>query len=82
MKGYHCTTTKKLRRYEESGAIFPPVRFWLFRDSAEQWAKKTRRDVVLEIEVGEHYPLPDHQPRGHAHWSPEYVRNWQAVQCT
>lgn len=76
MKGWHVTTPKKLGRYEATGAILPPVRFWRFPASAEAWARKTGRSVVLEIEVEAAHPLPDHRPRGHAWWTPETVRCW------
>lgn len=25
------------------------------------------------------FPLPDHQPRGHAWWSPDIVRSWKQL---
>ena len=74
MTGWHVTTPRKLARYYATGAILPPVRFWAFRSSAEAWADKTGRSVVLPITVGTAYPLPDHRPRGHAWWSPDLVR--------
>ena len=76
MIGYHCTTPKKIERYKKTGCILPPVRFWRFRDSAVAWGKKTNRSKILEIEVNEAFPLPDHQPPRHAWWSPEMVRDW------
>ena len=76
MFGYHCTTKKKLSRYEITGCILPPVRFWPNEYSAHKWLKKTGRDVLLKIEVGESYPLPDHKP---ARWSGECVRSWEAI---
>lgn len=77
MIGYHVTTLKKLARYEATGCILEPVRFWSNRVSAEAWARKTGRTVVLEISVSRAYPLPDHRPRGHAWWSDEFVREWK-----
>lgn len=74
MTGWHVTTPKKLARYRATGGILPPVRFWRFKSSAEAWAKKVGRSVILEIAVTEAYPLPDHKPTGHAWWSPEMVR--------
>lgn len=79
MIGYHVTTERKVERYRATGCILPPVRFWAFRNSAEAWAKKTGRTVILTIEVKEAFPLPDHQPRGHAYWSPECVSHWEAI---
>jgi hypothetical protein len=75
MTGYHVTTPAKLSRYIATGnCILPPVRFWKFLQSAENWGKKTQRSVILKIEVNEAYPLPDHKPKGHAWWTPEIVR--------
>lgn len=79
MIGWHVTTPKKLARYEATGCILPPVRFWRFEDSARQWAQRTGRTVILRIETSDAYPLPDHQPRGHAWWTPEHVRVWEEV---
>jgi hypothetical protein len=74
--GYHVTTPKKLVRYQATGAILPPVRFWKYEQSAIDWARRTGRTIILAIDVGEAYPLPDHKPRGHAWWTPEFVREW------
>lgn len=79
MIGYHVTTPKKLERYQKTGAILSPVRFWKYLESAKAWAKRTNRSIILQIEVKESHPLPDHKPRGHAHWSPELVREWKVV---
>lgn len=76
MTGYHVTTPAKLSRYEATGMILPPVRFWRWQASATAWGLRTGRTVVLRIEVGTAYPLPDHRPPGHAWWTPEYVRGW------
>jgi hypothetical protein len=79
MIGYHVTTPKKLLRYESTGAILPPVRFWRFGESAARWARRTGRTVILRIEAAEAYPLPDHHPRGHAWWTPDIVRGWEVT---
>lgn len=77
MTGYHATTPRKLARYEATGCILPPVRFWRSAATAQRWAERTKRSVVLAIEVPEPaYPLPDHQPPGMAWWTPGYVRRW------
>lgn len=78
MIGFHVTTPRKLERYEATGAILSPVRFWRFSGSATAWARRTGRTVILKIEVpdAEAYPLPDHQPRGHAWWTSSLVREW------
>ncbi len=79
MTGFHVTTPAKIERYEATGCILSPVRFWRFENSARAWAKKTGRSVILKIEVTEAYPMPDHAPKGHAWWSPEYVRNYEKL---
>ena len=76
MKGYHVTTKKKLARYELSNCILPPVRFFPNLLTAEKWQKRTNRDLILEIEVENSYPLPDHKP---ARWTEEIIRNWDLV---
>lgn len=81
MRGYHVTTPKKLARYEATGCILEPVRFWVVWDSARAWAERTGRSVILQIEVppGLAYPLPDHKPRGHAWWTDQIIRRWEKV---
>jgi len=61
--GYHCTTKKKLERYHVSKRIIAPVRFWPNRLTAERWAKRTGREIILRIRLDHiSYPLPDHKP--------------------
>ena len=79
MIGYHVTTPKKLARYEATGAILPPVRFWIFQASAEAWARKTGRSLILKIESEKAFPLPDHKPSGHAYWTPTPMRAWEVL---
>lgn len=74
MEGYHVTTPKKLERYKKTGAILPPVRFWPNESTANRWAKRTGRSVILKISATETYPLPDHKP---ARWTPEVVSKWE-----
>lgn len=77
MTGYHVTTPKKLARYEATGAILPPVRYWPNEDTARRWAKRTGREVVLAIDPGpRNYPLPDHRP---ARFTDEPVRAWEQL---
>lgn len=75
MIGYHVTTPKKIARYQTTGAILPPVRFWPDLHTARRWAKKTGRIVILQIQYEAAYPLPDHRP---AMWTPETVFEWEA----
>jgi hypothetical protein len=74
MNGYHVTTAKKLAKYEATGGILPPVRFWPNLLTAQRWATRTLRDVILEIDCGVSYPLPDHKP---ARWTNEVIRKWR-----
>ena len=76
---YHCTTPKKLDRYKKTGCILSPVRGWKYINSAKNWCKKTGRSIILKIETGTAYPLPDHQPRGHAFWIDDNIRNYKAI---
>lgn len=73
MTGYHVTTERKIKRYEVTGHIIPPVRFWPDESTARRWMKWTGRDVLLRIEAAESYPMPDHKP---ARWTPETVKGW------
>lgn len=72
MKLFHCTTPKKVSRYQASGnKILAPVRGFSNRDSADWWAARTGRTIVLEIDVPDQFthPLPDHRtPYGRAYW--------------
>jgi hypothetical protein len=77
MIGYHVTTPKKLARYVASGRIIQPVRFWPNLHTAKRWAKRTGRQVIIELVVDESYPLPDHKP---ARWTPHDVRDWTVVE--
>lgn len=69
---YHVTTTKKARKYITTGAILPPVRYWICAHSANRFARKTGRNIMLCFEEPEvSYPLPI---KGGAKWSPNMVR--------
>lgn len=76
---YHCTTKRKLDRYKATGCILSPVRGWRYMDSARTWGKRTGRDIILKIEVGVAWPLPDHYPRYHAYWADENIKEWEEV---
>lgn len=77
MIGYHVTTPSKLAQYRQTGAILPPVRFWPTYDTAQAWARKTGRSLILRMDCEVHYPLPDHRP---AHWTPEIIRHFEEAQ--
>ena len=76
MIGYHVTTRRKLDKYIKTGVILPPVRFWPNQYTALKWLKRVNRDLILEIDVKESYPLPDHKP---ARWTQEIVRSWRII---
>ena len=70
--GYHVTTERKLARYRATGAILSPVRFWPTRETADQWANKTGRKIILELNLRGtiSHPLPDHIP---ARFTPDNI---------
>lgn len=76
MTGYHVTTPRRAARYQTTGAILPPVRFWPNLYTARRWAKKTGRTVILQIQCSAAFPLPDHKP---AMWTPETVFQWDVA---
>lgn len=72
---YHVTTQKKLERFNRSGCILPPVRYWTTLYSALRWARRTGRLIILEFEEPLiSYPLPQ---KGGTKWSPEIIREWK-----
>jgi len=77
--GYHVTTPKKFDRYEQTRVILPPVRFWIWPQSAINWAERIGRTIILKIEVSKAYPLPDHKPREHTYWSPNMITKWDRI---
>lgn len=79
---YHATTPKKMKRYEASNGVLPPVRGFDTIDAACKWARKTHRTIILELKVMPELvqALPDHhEPTGLAWWTPEKVSNWRDV---
>lgn len=81
MKLYRATTPKKVQRYHASGhRIIAPVRGFETLQAAMAWAMKTKRSVVLEIDVREAWKLPDHHNAfGCAFWSENDVTEWRCV---
>lgn len=76
MTGFHVTTPSLLNRYEISGKINAPVRFWNSIQDAVAWAAKTGRGLILEINVPNAIPLPNHKPVGHAFIHHQDVKAW------
>lgn len=72
IKLYHCTTPKKVIRYNESKRICKPVRGFDTKEAALAWCVKTGRTVILELTgwVQEDiHKLPDHHNSfGTAYW--------------
>lgn len=62
-KLYHCTTPKKVQRYNQNGSIIKPVRGFDTLQGALAWCTKTGRTVILEISGWNQediHKLPDH----------------------
>lgn len=73
MEAYHVTTPKKLQKYQATGAILPPVRFWSTEYSARKWMQKTGRTILLTfIAPKDSYPLPI---KGGAYWTDRLIYN-------
>lgn len=66
---YHVTTSKKAKKYRETGCIEKPVRGFTTLQAAMAWAIKVGRTVIYEVEGDPAYKLPDHHNRfGEAWW--------------
>lgn len=78
---YHATTSRKLTRYEQTGAILPPVRGFDTLAGAKEWARLTNgRVVILRLKVHHAQALPDHHnAHGLAWWSPVACDSWVQV---
>lgn len=77
---WHATTPRKLKRYQQTGAILPPVRGFDTEEAAREWARLAKRTVILRLDLREHRPqaLPDHhQPTGLAWWTAKRVLTWR-----
>ena len=75
---FHCTTPKKLARYNQKHIILPPVRYWTTEFSALRWMRRTGRSILLVFEEPKQsYPLP---MKGGAKWTDQMVRNWRVKQ--
>lgn len=82
-KLYHCTTQKKAKSYNESGAIHSPVRGFDSLQGALAWCVKTGRTVILEIDGWDQediHKLPDHHNLyATAYWVDKNVINKKCV---
>jgi len=74
---WHATTTKKLSRYEATGALLPPVRGFDSEQACREWARFVGREVILRLDVTglPVQALPDHHNSiGLAWWTPSRVK--------
>lgn len=78
---YHATTPRKMARYEQTGAILPPVRGFDTLAAVEEWARLTNgRTIILRLEVEMTQALPDHHNEyGLAWWTPVKVGKWSRL---
>lgn len=78
---YHATTPRKMARYEQTGAILPPVRGFDTLAAVEEWARLTQgRSIILRIGVEHAQALPDHHNEyGLAWWTPVKVEKWSRL---
>ena len=80
MKLYHTTSSKKAKKYRESGFIRKPVRGFTTLMAAMAWSIKTGRRVIYEIECNQPYKLPDHHNQfGEAWWNDDDVYDFKCV---
>lgn len=70
-----------MARYEQTGAILPPVRGFDTLAAVEEWARLTNgRSIILRIEVESAQALPDHHnEHGLAWWTPVKVEKWSRL---
>lgn len=58
---YHVCSLKKLRKYQETGGINPPVRAWENIQQAERMSLSTGRRIILRLKFpGNAEKLPGH----------------------
>lgn len=69
--GYHVCTPTLLNKYERTGFILPPVRFWACKKKAIKWGHKCGRHILITVKPATSYPLPDHKP---GYFSPNHVK--------
>lgn len=77
---YHCTTTKKAKRYKASGKIIKPVRGFENITAAMAWCMRTGRNIIYAINVNDEFlhKLPDHHNKfGDAWWIDEDISEYK-----
>lgn len=60
---YHVCSAKKLKKYQETGYIKPPVRAWDNIQQAERMSISTGRKIILRLK------FPDNSERLEGHFN-------------
>ena len=80
MNLFHVTTPKKLSRYNASKRIIKPVRGFSNIEAAKEWARITRRSIIVEFTADDPHKLPDHHNKyGTAWWNDNDVKDFKIV---
>ena len=66
---YHVCTLAKLKKYEKTGYILPPVRAWENIEQAQRMSLSTGRRVILRLK------FPDNAPKLEGHFNQARVMN-------
>lgn len=66
---WHVCSSKKLKKYEKSGCILPPVRAWENIQQAQRMSISTGRRVILRLK------FPDNAPKLDGHFGEARVLN-------
>lgn len=60
---WHVCSSKKLKKYEKTGKILPPVRAWENIEQAQRMSISTGRRVILRLR------FPDNAPKLEGHFN-------------
>jgi hypothetical protein len=66
---YHVCTLNKLKKYEKTGYILPPVRAWENIEQAQRMSLSTGRRIILRLK------FPDNAPKLEGHFNQARVMN-------
>jgi hypothetical protein len=66
---YHVCTLAKLKKYEKTGYILPPVRAWENIEQAQRMSLSTGRRVILRLR------FPDNASKLEGHYNQARVMN-------
>lgn len=67
---FHCTTLKKLQRYQKAGVIKPPVRAWENIEQAKRMSISTGRRIILRLK------FPNDAPKLEGHFGQARVLDY------